>query len=55
MVRFYKVVDFIALYRNSLIGIGVLCFMGRKLGGSMKELEHNTTQFKVYDPRKAKA
>ena len=53
--NFQKVVDFVLVNRNSLIGLGIGLWACRRFSNNMTELERNTQEKKLFDPLKAKA
>ena len=50
-----KVIDFISLNRNSILGLGFCLWFSKRLSNNMAELEKNTQEKKLFDPLKAKA
>lgn len=50
-----RVIDFVMVNRNTLIGLGIGIWITRRFSGNMVELEKNTTEKKLFDPLKAKA
>ena len=43
------------MHKASLIGVGAMIYLTKRVGSNMKELEKNTVEHKVFDPVKAKA
>ena len=52
---FERTMDFVLLYKWSLLGTGVTLYMCRRLSSNLNSLEKETREKKLFDPVKARA